>query len=122
MRQGDRQQLVGADRGVIAGRPVDHVQEAGPVVAHEAAQERAGRLGTQRRAGVTGWCPGKQPLRHRERLDPQRVDLDGLAGAWGDWPAVDACIHPGQRPALGALAQQTVAGSTPMPNRVPAMW
>ena len=52
MGQGDREQLVRADRGVIASRPVDHVEQAHPVVTHEAAQEGAGRLPSQQRVGV----------------------------------------------------------------------
>ncbi len=41
----------------------------------------------------------------------------GVTGA-----AVDARVHPGERPALGALPEQRVGGSTPMPKRVPSRW
>ena len=42
--------------------------------------------------------------------DPQRVHLDRLAGALRDRHAVDAGVHPRQRPAVGALPQQPVGG------------
>ena len=43
-----------------------------------------------------------------ERADPERVHLDRLAGARRDRHAVDARVHPRQRPAVGALPQQPV--------------
>ena len=60
-----------------------------------------------------------EPSGDLERLDPERVHLDRLADPRRHRRAVDARVHPGERPALLALPQEAVGGSTPMPKRVP---
>ena len=80
----------------------------------EARGRRPGRSArrTTARAVVERPAPAigaAQPSREVEGLDPQRVHLDRLADPRRHRDAVDAGVHPRQRPAVLASAQQPVA-------------
>ena len=57
-----------------------------------------------------------------QRVVPQCIDFDGLAATRSHDPVADFGIHPGELIAFCPLAEQSVAGSTPMPKRVPRKW
>ncbi len=104
----DRQQLVRPDGRVVAPGPVDHVEEPRAVGSDEAGEERAAGPVGERRPKVLRVLAGRQPGGDLQRPDPQRVDLDGLAGARRDGDPVDAGVHPRQCPAFGPLPEQSV--------------
>ena len=105
----DREQLVRPDRGVVAAGPVDDVEEAAAVRPHEAGDERRGGVLAQRRCSALG---RRRRRRARAATSSARsqsaLTSTGLPARWRDRHAVDPGVHPGQRPAVRALAQQPV--------------
>ncbi len=81
VRERHREELVRPDRRIVPVGAVDHVEEAGAVRANEAGNERRGGVLAQRGEAVvaTGELGGDV-----EGSQPERVDLDGLAGARSD--------------------------------------
>ncbi len=102
-RQRHGEQLVRPHRCVVPAGPVDHVEQI-----RRRPGGRTVRRTTPRPASRSARPRRCRALGDVERAEPERVDLDRLARALRDRHAVDARVHPRQRPAVGALAQQPV--------------
>ena len=103
-RQRDGEQLIRAERPVVATRSVDQVEEALTVGPDEALDERR----TRRLVRPAPAIGAAQPPRELEGLDPQPIHFDRLADPRRHRHAVDAGVHPRQGPPVLATAQQPV--------------
>ena len=94
--QGDGEDLVGADGRVSLAVGKDAVVEAVVLLVPEDVGEALGGLIAQ--FGV--FCPAGGVLcgigGDVEGVDPEGVDFDGLAVAWGEGDAAAAGVHPGE--------------------------
>src|SRR2546430_6158920 len=107
-RERDGEDLVRTERGVGGSRAVeDVVAIAGRLVPE--ATEPCAHPGQVRlpRADGAALARGEAPHR-RDRVVPERVDLDGLARAERDRRGADPGVHPGERTAGLAHAHKAV--------------
>jgi hypothetical protein len=97
--EADREQLVRAKRGIVAGWPVHNVEEAAAIPVPEPRTE--GRRGPLAKAGMPRGSrlvaalpaeAGNDPA----RVDPEGLDLDRLACPQRYDPIADLGIHPGK--------------------------
>src|SRR3954464_10716147 len=98
---------------VVALRPVDHIVEISPCRIPESIVE--GAFGASRatleieRVRLLDAAKLVDPsLQQKERVEPQRVNLDGFSAAGSDDPVVDLRIHPCQLITFCPLPQKTV--------------
>ena len=106
----DCEELIRADRSVIAAGAVHDVEEARAVRPYEARDERRLRAIGEIREPICRGARALEPRGNAERPHPQRIHLDRLTCTRGDGNAVDPGVHPGQRPAFGTLPEQAVGG------------
>ncbi len=52
----------------------------------------------------------REPRHRLQRINPQGIDFDGLAGARRHHPIADFCVHPGELHPRFTRVQQTVRG------------
>ena len=120
--EAEREQLVRAERRVVAVRSVDDVVEPAAVVDREAGAERCGGAG---RAGAAwlergGASPSSPPS--GPRAGTPRSTAPGsrpACRAGRDDDAVDLRVHPGQLQARLAAADEAVGGIHADADRVP---
>ena len=108
--QRHREDLVRAERVVVAGGAIDDVATVSEPLAPEPFE--AGRRAHGHRVPLAGGTPerAREPGEGGERVEPQRVHLDGLADAWRDHVVADLRVHPRELHARLAGTQETVGG------------
>ena len=102
--------LVGTHRRVVSLRPIEHIEAAICFCIPETRKACAGAYGgllerLRRLADLQREICGSG-----ESVEPERVNLDGLADARGHGPAVRARIHPRELRAGLATIEQAVRG------------
>jgi hypothetical protein len=110
MVKADGEELVRPDR-TVAPCAVDAVDEAGSrLVREEPEKGRAAAFRPPcisfRRIFVSE--DRREDAHRAERVEPQRLNLDGLAFARHDGPAVDSRVHPRERLARGVPFEELV--------------
>ena len=107
-RERDREQLIRANRRIVAVRSVEDVETAAAVLVPEPLERLAharGRFFERVRIGIAVFGELRRGV---ERREPQRVDLDRLSDARRHDVIADLGIHPRQLHARNAGAQETV--------------
>src|SRR5436853_55886 len=93
-RERHRENLIGPERIVEGGRPVDDVVTVLLARMPEAVETALDAVGK----GVPGLGRAsetpREPRHRTERVVPERVDLDGFADTRGHHPVAHLCIHP----------------------------
>src|SRR5882724_7531722 len=106
----DCEDLVWPERVIVAVGRVDDVVTTPDAFIPEATESRP-----HARGEFVPW-PERQPQSFREaghraeRVVPERVDLDRLAGAWRDDPVTHLRVHPGELDAGLARPEEAVGG------------
>ena len=84
--------LVGAEAAGLGVVAIDQIEQAAGGRVEEAGEEGSGRAVGEGEPGVAAGPGGSDA----ERVDPEGLHLDGLAGAGGDDPVADLGVHPGE--------------------------
>ena len=103
-----RQDLVGPQRGVGARGTVDHVVAAPAASFQKRSKPAAARPAIRSHGRVGRPATRAREAHGAERIVPERVDLDGLAGARRHHPVADLRVHPRDLHAGLARAQEAV--------------
>ena len=126
MVERDREELIRPAERAVAVVAIDHVVEIAAVGHPKTLIERlVHAIGARMRSSARRCLAAQRhepSLEQAKRVVPERVDLDRLAAPRRHDPAVDLGVHPRELIAFGALPQQAVLRSTPMPNCVPLTW
>src|SRR5262249_54764103 len=111
MPKRDREDLVGATRGIVAALAVDYVVKIAALSVPEALVEGCkSQVGVLVQVPARGLvAPGYQPtFKQPQSVVPERVDLYGLPAPRSHDPLTHLRVHPGQLVAVGALVQQAI--------------